>query len=310
MIILIFFLSANIFSFNIAKAFWTGRTATVMFTDSMEPTNAQQLKEDLDSNGTLDWIDESKKGFNRWLAVNGVDFNISYSDDNCGSSCALNNGRNEIYWINPDDFTYEYPDRALGITFRYKSESKWLESDIVINKKFDIDLIPGEQDDAHRGFCILGSNLGAGAPYTGCYDFSSIITHEIGHFFGLEHSSENPDIANTDTRKQQTMYYSIDVTQTLLPLHNDDIDGIYCLYPYGEKSLNVEECCDNQNPLLRPSICSHSFSDETNKSLVSRDGGGCGTISNKEINKNQNKLFFILVFLPIFVLFIRKQTRC
>ena len=111
-----FILISSVFSFNISNALWPSRTATVMFTSSMGATNSQQLKDDLDTNGTKDWIDEAKKGFSRWLAVNGVDFTIIYSDDDCGVSCKLGNKKNEIYWVEPDTFNYTYPDKALGIT--------------------------------------------------------------------------------------------------------------------------------------------------------------------------------------------------
>jgi Matrixin len=64
------------------------------------------------------------------------------------------------------------------------------------------------------------------------FDLASVVTHEVGHFLGLNHSPE----------QSSTMYYNYDTLETKKQfLKNDDVQGICSIYrPDGTRATGVE----------------------------------------------------------------------
>ena len=281
----------------------------VTFSSTKAPKNAQLL-----TNGgsvtTGGWVTEVKKGLSLWATTNGVKFDVVYTNQDCGDNCTINNDVNEIYWMAPGLEPINMPAGALAVTLRRQFDNNMVEVDIVVNKTFDNVLNIGNQDTQGR-LCILGGKVAPTDPgYANCFDFPSIITHEIGHFFGLDHSSEDPNLSPTDPRRTATMYYRLAPDDTLLPLKADDIAGITCLYPAVGEAYKVDACCDSYSPFDRAPGCSHAFSQNSTQSLDIGGGtAGCGYIKSVGSNKNDNDdshnnslPILIVVLIPLLLL--------
>ncbi|OGR04330.1 MAG: hypothetical protein A2284_16965 [Deltaproteobacteria bacterium RIFOXYA12_FULL_61_11] len=132
-------------------------------------------------------------------------------------------GENTIVFVenNWRGLPFHPPEGALAVTISSFDFSKGriVDSDIHFNGEyFDWALVddPSEQ---------------------GAVDLASIATHEIGHFLGLEHSSEDPGERNVVLR-DAAMYYSSrpgDISQR--ELNDDDRKGVTHIYPSNEAAV-------------------------------------------------------------------------
>lgn len=263
-------------AFNVSPARWAVPEAVITFSDpdgTMASSKAPELKDG-------HWINHTKVAFGRWVGLDNVGFDIIYDTVDCGSTCSISNDKNEIYWMDAGIEPINLPANALAVTMKRYYEDVFIEVDIVVNKNFD------KLNPDASGLCVIGG------AYSTCYDYPSIITHEIGHLFGLDHSSEDPDLPFSDPRRQATMYYRLGVGGTLLPLKTDDKAGITCMYPsstYGAP-YKVPECCLSYNPFDRAPGCSHSFSGLSDAESLdsSSESGGCGRISSLSSGDGSN----------------------
>ncbi len=251
-----------------SSARWVVTEAVITFSDP-DGTMASSAAPEL-NNGQ--WINHTKVAFGRWTGLENVGFDIIYDTADCGSTCSISNGKNEVYWMDAGIEPVNLPANALAVTMKRYIDDVFVEVDIIMNKNFD------KLDPDTSGLCVRGG------VYTNCYDYPSVITHEIGHLFGLDHSSEDPDLPISDPRRQATMYYRLSVGGTLLPLKTDDKAGMVCMYPassYGAP-YKVSECCLSYNPFDRAPGCSHSFSGLSDAESLdsSNESGGCGRISS------------------------------
>ncbi|MCX6113534.1 MAG: matrixin family metalloprotease [Proteobacteria bacterium] len=293
----------SLYGFNLSSARWTDGKAEVIFSSTMAPQNAQLLKSGA-------WINETKTAFSRWTMANGVTFNLTYSTEDCANNCTINNDKNEVYWMAPGVEPINMPAGALAVTLRRQFDDNMVEVDLVVNNTFDQILLDGRQPTPSR-LCVLGGGPAPG--YSNCFDFPSIVTHEIGHFFGLDHSSEDSTLSPSDPRRKATMYYSLAPDGSLIPLTTDDVAGMTCLYPTDGAPYKVEACCESYNPFYRAPGCSHAFSDKSIQSLdVGGGTAGCGYIkdlNSKGGNDNGNKnlfLIFFVVLIPLLILYLNK----
>ena len=297
-----------VYGFNLSSGRWMDATANVTFSSTKAPQNAQGLTNS-GSVTTGGWITEVKSAFSRWTTANGVKFDMVYTNQDCGDNCTINNDVNEIYWMAPGIEPINMPAGALAVTLRRQFDNNMVEVDIVVNNTFDKLLDNGHQGNQGR-LCILGGGLPPG--YSNCFDFPSIITHEIGHFFGLDHSSEDPNLSPTDPRRTATMYYSLAPDGSLLPLKTDDVAGMTCLYPEVGQAYLVDACCQSYNPFDRAPGCSHAFSQNSTQSLDIGGGtAGCGYIKNigskDDSDDHNNSLpILIVVLMPLIFLFLNR----
>jgi len=117
-----------------------------------------------------------------------------------------------------NEMEFDPPSNALAVTVTtYDTGSgEMVDSDIYFNDEYynwgHIDTV--EEEDARA-----------------VADIQNIGSHEIGHFFGVDHPSEDPGEVNQDFR-YATMYYSSGAGDTTRrSLNDDDMNAIRHLYP-------------------------------------------------------------------------------
>ena len=156
--------------------------------------------------------------FETWNMVQGTSITFEYTGrtDNKGIGYDSSEGavnENIIIWENEN---WEYDSHTLAVTLKtfQSSTGKIVDSDIIVNgMEFEWG-IDGATDK---------------------HDVQNTLTHEIGHFLGLEHV----DIP------EATMYASASIGEILKrELHSDDMMGIRTLYPNYSGS-NTDGSVDN-----------------------------------------------------------------
>jgi hypothetical protein len=162
------------------------------------------------------------QGFKSWEDVTGT--SISFTNKGfIEKNKSGYDGTNLIVfvkegWMNLD---FNPPAQALAVTvtsFDYK-KGEIVDADIHFNNEFFSWAVVDTKDDARK------------------IDLTSIATHEIGHFFGLDHSSNNPMETNEELAIA-TMYFAAvpgDVSGRTLEI--DDVLGIMHLYPQVEGAI-------------------------------------------------------------------------
>ena len=163
-----------------------------------------------------------KNSFNAWKSVKDVKVDYSYegtTPDNKGGD----DGKNEIIFVKKGwhDMEFEPPAGALAVTIStYDTDSGYIvDSDIYFNDE-DFDWGNIDTDEEKNSGRVV--------------DIQNIATHEIGHLFGLDHSSESPGEQNKELY-MATMYYSSSAGEIFRRyLSLDDQNAIRHLYPAQE----------------------------------------------------------------------------
>lgn len=120
---------------------------------------------------------------------------------------------------------YAPAGKALAITLSsLDGAGQLLDADIVINGGEERPFaLPAEEDDEGEG----GSQGQHGKGH-GTYDLQSVLTHEVGHFFGLDENREDPAV---------TMYFETGRDEVeKRDLEPDDEAGLRYLYPTASTS--------------------------------------------------------------------------
>jgi MYXO-CTERM domain-containing protein len=115
---------------------------------------------------------------------------------------------------------YALAGKALAITLSsMDGGGQLLDADIVINGGEDRPFaLPSEDDDEGEG-----GNQGQHGKGHGSYDLQSVLTHEVGHFFGLDENRDDPAV---------TMYFETGRDEVeKRDLAPDDEAGLRYLYP-------------------------------------------------------------------------------
>ncbi len=121
-----------------------------------------------------------------------------------------NDGINRIYWVEgPNDWEDASPATiALTFTFYRTTDLKVTDADMRMN-------------GTHWSFTTATAEVGTGTPAK--VDVETVVLHEIGHFFGLDHS-----------RDESAAMYSSNNKPVFRTPALDDIQGICTLYPNGQ----------------------------------------------------------------------------
>jgi len=159
-----------------------------------------------------------RRSFQSWTDVQGV--NLRFDEESPRDvGIPGYNHKNELVWVENgwQSLSFTPPPEALAVTIStYKtSNSEIVDSDIFFNgESFRWANIDTEEEKA--------SNV---------IDVQNIATHEIGHFIGLDHSSENIFEANTKLYLA-TMFFASGPGETFRrELKEDDDQASLQLYP-------------------------------------------------------------------------------
>jgi matrixin len=119
-----------------------------------------------------------------------------------------NDQTNKIFWKqNPGEWTEQPGTIALTYTFYNPQTNEITDSDITINGN-------------NWSFTTDESQVGTGTPAK--VDVETVVLHEIGHFFGLNHSTDPNAIMYATNNKPLARAPQL-----------DDIEGVCSLYPNG-----------------------------------------------------------------------------
>lgn len=184
-----------------------------------------------------DLEDAVRESFHTW-EVRGTILQFDYR----GTTFSLpetessQSSKNVVGWIESGWTTVWDNDRdAIGVTtvIYYDDTGEIVEADMQLNgENFEWTLSPPSS-------CPPSSNL---------VDVRNIVTHEAGHFIGLDHSSD----------PEATMYYSSPPCETSKrDLAEDDIDGVFFLYGENQNNPYISE--------IYPSYAYNSLEDFTLK---------------------------------------------
>lgn len=192
----------------------------------------------------------------------------------CPSGAALGLSFTSRSPVEADEVRYnpEGPNQNL-IVFR---EASWPYNDpnnTLGLTTVTFDATTGEIFDADLEINATGKNLTATdpVPATG-YDLQSVVTHEVGHFLGLAHATDN----------RATMYASYKPGSTALrTLTADDVAGACAIYPSADVRIVDETVSKNTTGSIAADACNdeprHGFG-TANTGTPSSGGGSssCG----------------------------------
>jgi hypothetical protein len=112
--------------------------------------------------------------------------------------------RNLISWIPSSQWTYTNQTLAVTNILYYSDTGRLVDADIGLNGKID--------------WSLTSSN--------GIADVQSVVTHELGHYLGLQHVLGGQNLPDPPT-----MSPYMDTQLRTRTLTQDDIDGVCFLYP-------------------------------------------------------------------------------
>lgn len=169
--------------------------------------------------------------FGTWLGSDPKLPGLTF-DTTRGARVALEpDGKNTVL-VAPIALRGHEHDLAVTLTYSDERTGAIVEADIVINSEHAFRVLsPGEGDDdsvgdsggdrARRGSCASGGG-DANRCKDGAYDLQNVVTHEVGHFFGLGEEL-------TDNRA--SMYYCTSRCEThkrvLAPADTGSIASLY-----------------------------------------------------------------------------------
>ena len=164
-----------------------------------------------------------QSAYDNWYEADCAEISDAYLGLDEGNVGKTNDGVNKFYW---DDPTGVHGSGILAVTSTTPSaellgevEGQYIfvavDSDITSNN--DVYWVSTEEVDS--GACAGG------------YAIEAVMTHEIGHQWGLDHTCEEGDACLDEADRLATMYWSAqpcDTTQA--EISQEDINGINALY--------------------------------------------------------------------------------
>ena len=157
--------------------------------------------------------DAARRAFESWASVSCSHLRFEeapFVAPAAGLSWVANDGQNRVFWVEqPEAWPGDASTLALTYTFYTLDENRSiLDSDVILN-------------GVHFAWTTDEAEAGQGQPPR--FDVQTVLVHEIGHFFGLDHS-QDPAAA---------MFGSNNKTLQREPADND-VEGICAIYPNGE----------------------------------------------------------------------------
>lgn len=276
--------SFNVFAFNLisfdGKPTRWGNTTINYVVDSR---GSQDFKDGCDSAGPCESERTAiQKAFQGWTAVPGVNLNFNELAPQAFPSTGYD-GKNTITFVNQNwgGLSFKPPAGALAVTITtYRlSDAKIVDADIHFNGQYFNWGVVNTQEEK------ISANV---------VDIQNVAAHEVGHFLGLGHSSENYSESDVNLY-MATMFFASGPGETFRRvLRNDDMAAIQHLYPQGHVEKpevdNVYpaevDARTTSNALLE--ISGDGFTDSTTV-LVARKGDA-GDVVGKIVAKTDSGL--------------------
>ena len=175
-----------------------------------------------------------QESFASWNGVNGTDLNFTYG----GSTENKTAGKDSENIVFMEDSNWMYGQGVIAITITtFKTDSgRVVDADIALNDvDYDWTTVNPADDDSLNGKV----------------DIQNIVTHEIGHFIGLDHSSEEPfeEIASYRNAAMFFSSYPGDIAHRTL---NDD-DRAAKRFLYSANSVSAP-IIDEFSPTLTSNV--------------------------------------------------------
>ena len=220
--ILAFLCASSVNAFTIISnrgkpAAWKNNTTSYQF----YPDTSGDFTGGHDASGTVtDEFAPIRAAFQSWTNLSGINLSVHENSNTLSSAPQSGDHVNSIRWVRTGwrSLSFRPPSNALAVTLLAFDDASGEidEADIFFNAD-------------NFSWAVVDS--GSESNYI---DVQNIATHEIGHFLGLDHSSE--DLFETEPElADATMYYAASAGETSRrALHDDDEKGILALY--GESS--------------------------------------------------------------------------
>lgn len=230
-------------------AYWNSGVARY----KMHSTTSGYFTGGHDASGTVSTdFDPIRAGFDAWTTIPGLDLTVQDDGLALGTAPASGDGQNSIGWVRSSwrSLSFHPPSNALAVTLLSfdQSTGKIAEADIFFNaESFRWAVVDSPSESSY-------------------IDVQNIATHEIGHFLGVDHSSE--DIFETDpVLADATMFYAAAAGETSRrDPHEDDVFAITSLYSssdLGTPSISSAELLSNSGGVVTFRIQGDHFNEYT-----------------------------------------------
>lgn len=229
-------------------AYWPNHRANYRF----NTTPSGYFTGGVDFSGThSDEFEPIRRGFATWVNLSGVNFTVTETASTTQSANS-DDHLNTIQWVPSGwrQLSFRPPSNALAVTLlSFDSDSGVIEdADIYFNA------------DSFQWAVVDSSSE---ANYV---DVQNIATHEIGHYFGLDHSSENIFEEDLDL-KDATMFYASSTGETEhRNLKDDDVKAMTALYgssSRGTPAISSVQVLSNTSGTVRYAIKGSGFNEYT-----------------------------------------------
>jgi hypothetical protein len=177
--------------------------------------------------------DVTAQGFDAWHAASCAEFEVEYQGVSPNINWAADN-RYQVSFNDPgwNSGSGQTDEGTLAVTFSIQGELAFILDGQQYNRFASTDIVFSENiefathEDVEDGLC------------NGAFNMRSVMTHEIGHSLGMDHSCEDPNKGGAPCTDPvllaATMYWNEGPCETeAADINQDDIEGFTALYgPY------------------------------------------------------------------------------
>ena len=272
----------TIISYDGKAARWNTSSA---LTVEYDPNFGSEFESDCDSSGACSAGGDGslskaiKSSITSWKNVEGIDLQINTPIKKTISGTPRYDGKNQIkfYPTGWQNLPFAPPTSALAVTIStYNEDGQILDADIFVNGEFFNWAVVNDGSE---------SNV---------HDIQNVITHEFGHFLGLDHTSENMGESDPD-RFNATMFFA-SLPGEIFRRDLDKLDVFGIKHLYTEDNLpqpGVSEISPNQLQInYKGNATVEIYGDDftATTSVVLARNGSDGDIVGRVMSVESNKI--------------------